>query len=259
LVAADGSVTEPNEEEMIIMGAGIYPHKGDGLTRAFPVRGEVALMLPEGAAIEWALMHFPQNEPLAIATDCAVMMYFIQSITRDTFWKTFYEHRFEKLLVGVAKALHKREAPTIFIKVKAHQGQELNEGADRMANKATVEADTDAVEYGSNSRYQAAEVRISETQQGNKDPTLPTRVLVREVLPRLKTAQIERHGQPDNWTATQIRQRHIGNSLRATALTKTGTHGLTDRTVRHIMQAMGHQFPSNSWLHKMQTEDNSKL
>ena len=175
MVATDGIVASPDEEGGVIMGAGIYPRNGDGMTRAIPVRGEIASMLPEGAAIEYALANFPKNEPLAIVTDCAVMLYFIEAITRDTFWKSYDKHRFETLLARVATALQGRESHMLFIKVEAHQGQEMNEAADYMANKGTTNPDHDPMEYGMNKRYMAAEVRISDARQDRDDVMMVTR------------------------------------------------------------------------------------
>ena len=75
------------------MGAGAY-HRENKLAIAFPVMGETASLLPEGAAIEWVLSNLPKDEPLAIATDSANILFFIQNIIHSTFWKSFTDHRY---------------------------------------------------------------------------------------------------------------------------------------------------------------------
>jgi hypothetical protein len=79
LVATDGSLLMGDEDDGgIRMAAAVFPRLGDGDPIAQLVSGFPGSLLPEAAAIALAAKSFPLDQPLAIATDSAAVMFIAQ-------------------------------------------------------------------------------------------------------------------------------------------------------------------------------------
>ena len=249
VVATDGSVGQ-DKEGLLKMGAGIYP-RGCALPQShFEVTGEpgeIASMIPEGAAIHCSLEILPKNEDALLITDCAVMLFFIWSIIMPTFWRPYDYHRFAPMLDSIARCLHQRTGHTHFVKVKAHQYQALNEGADVMANKGRTDPQF-CISYSKNPNHNKAEVKV---KLPGGDGSAQDESLLRATLEKLQTyhSLVWRSSAPVTITEENLIPPGLGHALRAEVLAMTGPKGLNDRNKRQILQAIGGRFPTKANLY----------
>lgn len=258
LVATDGSL-RVDQDEQPAMGAGIYPHRGHHTLppTSQAVVGEYVAFYPEAAAIQITLTAVPQTVPLTIASDCAVLLYLIEGMTRATFWRPLDYHRYAGILQPIIEALENRQATTTFIKVKAHRGQLLNEQADYMAVQGTLQPKDLAFACDRNPGFRKWDVKVTDTTAQDKETAL---VYLTDIFHIVQSAHLEAwKGDPKHQTTVtyqRLTASGIGHAWRAKVLAHVTTPSLPDSTIRQVVQHMAGQFPSNSWLWRIGKRDN---
>lgn len=259
VVATDGSLRDDGGERPT-MGAGIYPRDGHNhiAPTAKPVVGEYVAFYPEAAAVLLALTSVPATVPMTIVSDCAVLLYLIESMTRATFWRAFDAHRYAGVLLPIMDALAERQSSTTFFKVKAHCGQLLNERADYQAVLGSQQDPDQAISCSRNPKFRQWEVEVKDLSQADEEKQI---VFLADVMNTVQTAHLERYTDDPKMKMTTTHQRlttpGLGHSWRAQVITShRGTHSLPDHVIRRVVKQLAGQFPSNKWLHTIGKRDN---
>jgi len=249
IAATDGSLRKSGA-----MGAA-YVTKDNRLPpRSVAVFGQPSSIRPELTGIALVLEDCPGEEDLNILTDSLSSMRLLKSMQRKDFPLQLYRHPVRQLLLHVVRLINKRAESgrtTRFIKVRAHRGEPLNEGADALAAAAAesdparplaMDQDPEAVYFRHKEMWVEWDARVREdlVQRAAK------RCVERLLRPRRGRMGTEASPPMLSLTAAWMLRPNQGRSMLGQVLGEMRISAAK----KQILQSMAGAFPGNAVLHK---------
>ena len=194
------------------------------------------------------LHNVPKDTELTIGIDNAALIYAIEQCTYQTFWKDIDEHDHEALLEQIIMTLHKRTAKTTIVKVKAHQGQTLNEQADALAKAGTTEeAQTPPIQIP-HSALQKLEMQV---QPWDKDTEQikDMQAAIREATTTHKDSRVYGMILSSPTITQQIKDKKVGRNIKAECMISSN---LPRQVVRDQIMWATARTPCAAWTARWQ-------
>jgi len=232
------------------MGAGSYRHdtKGGGCCRVGGGVSGGSSGRAEFAAASLALEDFlTHDQPIAVLTDSKGLMTVASNWVGEGKDPLLRNSPDGDILARIIKVLHKRVSSqahqrlsmglfTMFIKIRAHRGEFLNEKADRWADEGREDID--------NVQWDGASLQptFSWTEEGVEHRCSMNKTLRTRVHLKVSELQLPLH---KNYTSEFLNRECNSRDI-------LGKHWqdktVPDRSKRRLLQSIGHQFPCAKFL-----------
>ena len=151
VAATDGSVRADGR-----MGSAVVFLHNRMTTLKQAVHGEPSSTTAELTALIMVTRAAPLDEPLTVLTDSLTSLQNLVSMKRSDFRRDLQRHPQRLLMHELIAALNQRSragASSLFVKVRAHKGEPLNEAADEAADEAAEYDPPDSVASDPGSCY----------------------------------------------------------------------------------------------------------
>ena len=220
------------------MGAGFYRHdtKGGGCCRVRGGTSGGSSSRAEFAAACLAALEdsFTHDQPIVVLTDSKGFVTMALNWVGEGKYPLLRHSPDGDILARIIKVLHQRMSLglfTMFIKIRAHRGEFLNEKADRWADEGRE--DVDNVRWDGPSPHPA----VSWTDEGVEHRCSMNKTLRTRVHLKVSELQLPLH---KNFTAEFLNREDNSRDL-------LGKHWqdktVPDRSKRRLLQRIGYQFP----------------
>jgi ribonuclease HI/exonuclease III len=165
VVYTDGSCTG-NGTVNAVCGAGVWFGRDDPRNVAARIPGPLqSNQVGEIAATIIALQKTPPEVPITIRTDSLYVMDGMTRFLGDWEDRGWVRVKNAELFKSLAYQLRRRTAQTDFEKVKAHSGEQGNEGADELAKRGAEKPEPDALDLSIDPAFDIQGIRIARATQ----------------------------------------------------------------------------------------------
>lgn len=197
-------------------------------------------------------------EPLTILTDSLTSLQTLTSMHRKDFCKDLQRHPQRRLITDLVNSLNHRAsagASTLFVKVRAHTGEPMNEAADEAADQA-VESDPPAISELDQARcYFASKITKGNYTWGPRLRKVLTESLASSSLAALRESKLSLDESENKWppeshymnrTETFLSRTNCGRQLLGKVLRVMHRNASS----RRLLQTLGDAFPVQAKLHQ---------
>ena len=206
------------------------------------------LMATEAASLE---------EPLTILTDSMTSLQNLVSMHRNDFRRDLQRHPQQSIITALVNSLNNRAsvgARTLFVKVRAHTGEPMNEAADEAADQAVESNPPELSEYDQARCYFTSKIAKVTSTWGPRLRKILTESLARSSLAALRESkqsldEVEEHQKSKymNRTETFLSRIDCGRQLLGKALRVMHSNASSRRLLQTLGDAVPVQAKLQQW------------